>query len=207
MRRKLRLPLHKLFWCCPLLLVLVLAGCGSVPMTAPPETAGAPPAPVLPNYPDHALLKDALQGKTLTLKEKAELSDRLLVEGASTFKDGETMARLELLLLKALKEDDRQQRHRFLRNLGIIHYHQKHYKRARQELQASNELYPRDARTHYYLARLWAIEGAKYDRKGQKKKSRGQLKLAVTELALARKLEPTNPLYQQGVSQLLRQNP
>jgi len=176
-------------------------------MTVPQETAEpAPPTPS-PSYPDHVLLKEAVKGdRNLSPKEMAELSDRLLTEGSSTTKEEETMARLELLLLKALKDNEPQYRHRFLRNLGIIHYHQKHYKRARQELQAANELNPRDARTHYYLARLLALEGAKYDRKGQKKKSRGQFKLSATELALARKLEPSNPLYQQDVKQLLRQD-
>ena len=146
---------------------LGLMGCGGPPMQGPEEVATPVPPPVSPGYPDQVILKEALQGKTLPAGEVADLSDRLLTEGNSSFQDGETMARLELLLLKTLKEENQQYRAKLLRNLGIIHFHQKQYKRARQELQASNELNPRDARTHYYLARLFAQQGETYQKKGR----------------------------------------
>ncbi len=162
------------------------------------------PPPVTPAYPDQVLLKNALEGQSLPPGDVADLTDRLLTEGSPTFQEDGTMARLELLLLKTLKDGNLQYRSRLLRNLGIIHYHQKQYKHARQELQASNELNPRDARTHYYLARLFAHQGAVYQKRGLKKKAGGQFKLAAMELGLARKLEPSNPVYQQDVKQILQ---
>jgi tetratricopeptide (TPR) repeat protein len=151
------------------------------------------------------LLEQALQGRSLSPEEAFQLSDRMLAEGNSNFNNEETMARLELLLLKALQNDNRISRAGLMRNLGIIHYHQKQYKRARQELQASNELNPRDARTHFYLARLFAHQEQYYLGKGMKKKAQAQAKLAQTELDLARKLEPGNSLYRQNLKETLRQ--
>jgi tetratricopeptide (TPR) repeat protein len=163
-------------------------------------------APV-PTYdtPDHVLLEDSLQGRQLSPQEAADLSDRMLMEGGSSFQDEKTMARLELLLYKTLKTDDRQSRPRVLRNLGIVHYHRQEYKRARQELQKANELNPRDARTHFYLARLYTHQGQMYQKKGLKKKARGQFKLAEIELGQARKLEPNNALYRQELKEVINQ--
>ncbi len=133
----------------------LLASAGCTRQSVPPPQVAAPPPPPLATAgtSDHARLEQALQGRGLSPEEAFELSERMLAEGSSNYNNEETMARLELLLLKALQNDNRISRAGLLRNLGIIHYHQKQYKRARQELQASNELNPRDARTHFYLAR------------------------------------------------------
>jgi len=186
--------------------LLAMAGCIREPVL-PSEPVKAAPAPssVPSGTPDQLLLEQALQGRPLTPGEALLLSDRMLAEGSPTFNHDETMARLELLLLKVLQTEDRASRPGLLRNLGIIHYHQKQYKRARQELQASNELNPRDARTHFYLARLFAQQEQVYLRKGMKKKAKSQAKLAKTELELARKFDPGNPLYRQDLSEILRQ--
>ena len=193
------------------LLALLLAGAlgCSGPQLAPPTEAAAPaPAPVeRPEHPDQATLKAALQGRYLSPREALELSDRLLVEGSLNFQDQETMARLELLLLGAVKGEEKTSRAGLLRNLGIIHYHQKKFKQARQELQGANEINPKDARTHFYLARLHARQEQVYLRKGDKKRAKGQGRLADTEQGLARKLEPSNSLYRQDIREIIRQEP
>lgn len=181
-------------------------GCGGPPPVGTFENIPPPPAtsPVTYGRADQVILKEALEGKPLSPGEVADLSDRLLTEGSSTFHNEETMARLDMLLNKSLKNGNPQHQAKLMRNLGIIHYHQKKYNLARQELQRSNEINPRDARTHFYLARLYAQRGEYYQRLGKRKKSRGQLKLAATELGLARKLEPSNSLYKQDLKQILR---
>jgi tetratricopeptide (TPR) repeat protein len=181
-----------------------LAGCGGGAPLEQPQLL-PPPPPATYGHADQALLEESLQGRSLSGVEVADLSDRLLTEGCPTFQDPKTMARLELLLYKGLKADDRQSRPRVLRNLGIIHYHQKEYKRARQELQASNELNPKDARTHFYLARLFAHQGNIYQARGKKRISRQQIKRAAIEIEQARKLEPSNPLYRQDLQEVLQQ--
>ncbi len=192
--------------CLAALFLVGIFGCTREPVLPPEQVASiAPPPSVTPETPDHVLLEQSLQGRTLAPGEVLQLSDRMLTEGNPNFNHDETMARLELLLLKALQADDRISRAGLLRNLGVIHYYQKQYNRARQELQASNELNPRDARTHFYLARLFAHQEQIYLRKGWKKKAKSQAKLAKMEQELARKLEPANPLYQQDLKQFLRQ--
>lgn len=187
------------------LAVLLLAGgCGSAPVMPPPEAAPSPLPPERYENQDQALLKAGLQGRPLSPREALELSDRLLTEGSSTSQDQETIARLELLLLGALKQEDRSCRAGLLRNLGIVRFHQKQYKSARQALQAANEINPKDARTHYYLARLFARQEQIYLRQGLKKKAKQQAKLAEMEMGLARKLEPNNSLYRQGLKEGLR---
>ncbi len=176
----------------------------------PPPEAGVPaPAPAPERYEnqDQATLKAALQGRNLSPREALELSDRLLAEGSATAQDQETVARLELLLLGALKQEDRTARAGLMRNLGIVRFHQKQYKSARQALQAANELNPKDARTHYYLARLFARQEQIYLKQGLKKKARQQAKLAEMEMGLARKFEPTNALYRQSPKESLRPEP
>jgi len=135
----------------------------------------------------------------------AKLSDRLLAEGSSTFRNEQTMAQLDILITKSIKGTPRDVRHRLLRNLGILHYHQKKFKLARQEIQQANEIFPRDARTHFYLARLAVHQGKIYQRQGLTKKAKGQFKLAAYEMELARKFEPSNPLFRQDLKQILRQ--
>jgi tetratricopeptide (TPR) repeat protein len=182
------------------------AGCGSAPVIPPPEGAallGPPPEPA--GTPDHVRLKNALTGQELPAVEVADLSERLLANGNSTLQDQETMARLELLLLKALKGQDKTYHPVLWRNLGIIHYHQKKYKQARQELQASNELNPRSARTHFYLARLFVHQGQIYQKQGKKAKSTQQFKRAAIEMEQARKIEPQNSLYRQDANQVIEQ--
>ncbi len=182
-----------------------MVGCTRQPVLPPEQVAPAPP-PVTYETPDHALLEQALQGgRPLSPGEALQLSDRMLSEGNASLQNDAAMARLELVLLKALQAEDRSSRAGLLRNAGIIHYHQKQYKRARQELQASNELNPRDARTHFYLARLFAHQEQLYLKQGQKKKAKSQAKLAKMELDLARKLAPGNSLYRQDLTEVLRQ--
>ena len=176
-----------------------LAGCGSAPVPMPPEAPAQ--APVRPEKPDQARLRDGLTGQQLTPAEVADLSDRLLTTGNEV--SDQDMARLELVLLKAIKSPDKTFQAVLWRNLGIIHYSQKKYKQARQELQASNELNPKNGRTHYYLARLSVYQGEIYERQGQKSKARQQFKRAAIEMDLARKFEPSNPMYRQDVKQLI----
>jgi tetratricopeptide (TPR) repeat protein len=178
------------------------AGCRHAP---PPATQTAPPSPPSPTFehPDQELLEEALKGRGLSPVEVANLSDRLLAEGSPTFQNERLMAQLDILLTKTLKGEQKEHRHRLLRNLGIIHYHQKKFSLARQELQQANEIYPRDARTHFYLARLAVHQGKIYQRKGLSKKAKGQFNLASNELELARKFEPSNPLYRQNLKEFL----
>jgi tetratricopeptide (TPR) repeat protein len=173
-------------------------------MVVPPESA-APPAeaPRVENS-DQAKLKDGLTGREMSASEVADLSDRVLANDTS-INDQETMARLELLILKTMKGPDKTGRPTLWRNLGIIHYHQHKYKQARQELQAANELNPKSARTHFYLACLFAHQGMIYEKNGKKRVSRQQFKRATIEMEQARKLEPNNSLYKQDVKQIIQQ--
>jgi len=181
-----------------LFLLAFLAGCLGGPMVPVQETPPPPaPVPAVSGQPDQILLEDALRGRSLGNAEVAGLSDRLLAEGNPALSDEKTMARLEILLLKALTVQDKVHRPALLRNLGIIHFHQAKYKKARQELQDSNELNPRDARTHFYLARLFAQQGEIYQKQGKKNLSRQQFKRAAIEMGQARKLAPNNPAYRQ----------
>ncbi len=195
-------------------LIPILAGalgCGSSPVMVPPPQDGAAllaptPAPEGPQTQDQVRLEAALKGRELPPAEVADLSDRLLSNGDTTLRDQETMARLELLLLKALKEKDKGYQPTLWRNLGIIHYHQKKYKQARQELQASNELNPRSARTHFYLARLFSKQGHIYEKQGKTRVSKQQFKRAAIEMEQAQKLEPQNPLYRQDIKHISGQD-
>ncbi len=191
-----------------LLLVFIGAGCGggrhakhSIPSTASPV---ATPSPTKYGHPDDEILAEAIRGQYISPGEAAILSDRMLSEGSSTFNNEKTMARLDILLNKSLDNSTRDVRSRLLRNLGIIHYHQNKYSLARQELQQANELFPRDARTHFYLARLAIQNGYIYQGKGLSKKAKGQFNLAANELELARKLEPSNPIYHQDLKQVIQ---
>jgi tetratricopeptide (TPR) repeat protein len=188
-----------------LLLLGNMAGCGPAPMVLPPEPTVAPVEPPRAETSDQAKLKDGLTGREMSASEVAELSDRLLVDDSSALNDQETMARLELLILKAMQASDKSCRPTLWRNLGIIHYHQQKYKQARQELQAANELNPKSARTHFYLACLFAHQGQIYEKQGKKRVSRQQFKRAAIEMEQARKLEPQNSLYKQDVKQIIQQ--
>jgi tetratricopeptide (TPR) repeat protein len=195
--------LNRKAWLAPVLLV-TLVGCLGGPAApvreAPPPVVTAP----APTQPDQVLLEDALRGRSLSHAEVAGLSDRLLTEGNPALHDEKTMARLEILLLKALKSPDKAKRAVLLRNLGILHYQQNKFKKARQELQNSNELNPRDPRTHFYLARLFVQQGEIYQRQGKKKLSRQQFKRATIEMEQAHKLAPGNSTYKQDPKQALR---
>ncbi len=183
-----------------LLLCGGLAGCGSAPVK-PVEAPSA--APQAEENPDQAKLREALTGRELPPAEVADLSDRLLAVG--NFVTEQDMARLELVLLKSIKSPDKTYHAVFWRNLGIIHYHQKKYDKARQELQASNELNPKNGRTHFYLARLSVQQGEIYERQGKKSKARQQFKRAAIEMELARKIEPSNPQYRQDIKKMIGQ--
>ena len=137
--------------------------------------------------------------------EVADLSDRLLADGSRAFNDQQTMARLELVILKTLNAPDKTYRPVLWRNLGIIHYHQQKYKQAEHDLQSANELNPKNARTHFYLACLFAHKGKISEKSGKTKASRQQYKRAAIEIELARKLEPSNALYKQDPKQIIQQ--
>ena len=184
-----------------------LWGCGGPPppMEQGPDMAALEAPPLSrTGVPDKILLEEGLTGRALSPPEVAGLSERLLSEGNSALSDDKTMARLELVLLKALKGEDKAPNPVLWRNLGIIHFHQKKYARAQQELKKANEINPRDARTHFYLAGLLVQQAEICQKKGLKKKSRGLLKQANTEMELARKFAPNNPFYRQDPKQLLQ---
>jgi tetratricopeptide (TPR) repeat protein len=192
-----------------LLLVFIGVGCGGkkhAAKYATPSTASTLPAPAPTKYvhPDEEILAEAIRGQHISPGEAAILSDRMLSDGSPTFKNDKTMARLDIVLNKSLNDAPRDVRSRLLRNLGIIHYHQCKYNLARQELQQANELFPRDARTHFYLARLAIQNGYIYQGKGLSKKAKGQFNLAANEMELARKLEPSNPAYRQDLKQIIQ---
>jgi tetratricopeptide (TPR) repeat protein len=197
-------------WFLCLALLLGGLGCGGKQRSArkqqPPEEGSVVAAPSLSTYehPDETNLEDSIRGRSISATEVANMSDRMLAEGSSTFTNQKTMARLDILLNKSLDSSSKDVRYRLLRNLGIIHYHQNKISLSRQELQQANELFPRDARTHFYLARLAAQNGNIFQSKGLSKKAKGQFTLAANELELARKLEPSNPLYRQDVRQLIQ---
>jgi tetratricopeptide (TPR) repeat protein len=182
-----------------------MLGCGPAPVAPPKSVAVFPVETSHPKSSDQATLKAGLTGRELPSSEVADLSDRLLAEGSITFNDQETMARLELLLLKTMKSSDKTTRPVLWRNLGIIHYHQKKYKTAEHDFQSANELDPKNARTHYYLACLFAHKGQIYANKGKKRIARQQFKRAAIEMELARKLAPNNSLYKQNPKQLIQQ--
>lgn len=181
-----------------------MVGCGPAPMVVPPESASTPAEAPRAETSDQAQLKEGLTGREMSASEVADLSDRLLANDSS-LNDQETMARLELLILKTMKGSDKTHRSTLWRNLGIIHYHQHKYKQARQELQAANELNPKNARTHFYLACLFAHQGMIYEKNGQKRVSRQQFKRAAIEMEQARKLDPHNSLYKKDPKQIIQQ--
>jgi tetratricopeptide (TPR) repeat protein len=189
-----------------LILILAGAGCegGKHTAVAKPQTGTTLPAPRTYKQADDEILAEAIRGQHISPAEVAILSDRMLTDGSPTFNNEKSMARLDILLNKSLEGAPRDVRHRLLRNLGIIHYHQAKYSLARQEMQQANELFPRDARTHFYLARLAAQNGNICQSKGLSKKAKGQFNLAANEMELAHKLEPSNPLYRQDLKRIIQ---
>ena len=187
-----------------LLLLGGTLGCSMTPVAPPPESGAFPVEPSPPVTSDSARLKDALTGREMSPAEVAELSDRLLADGRA-LNDPQTMARLELVILKTLKTQDKTHRAVLWRNLGIIHYHQQKYKQAEHDLQSANELNPKNARTHFYLACLFAHKGRIFEKAGKTRASQQQYKRAAIEIGLARKLEPSNPLYKQELKQIIQQ--
>ncbi len=145
-----------------LLLLGGTVGCGSKPLVVPTEPAPVVVEPSPPATPASARLKDALTGQEMSPSEVANLSDRLLADGSQALDNQQTMARLELVILKALNAPDKTYRSILWRNLGIIHYNQQKYKQAEHDLQSANELNPKNARTHFYLACLFAHKGKIY---------------------------------------------
>jgi tetratricopeptide (TPR) repeat protein len=183
-------------------------GCSMAPPVAPPQESAALPQPVEPSgaaTSDSARLKESLTGREMSPAEVAEVSDRLLADGSQGFNDQQTMARLELVILKTLKTQDKTYRAVLWRNLGIIHYHQQKYKQAEHDLQSANELNPKNPRTHFYLACLFAHKGKIYEKSGKTRASQQQYKRATIEIGLARKLEPSNSLYKQDPKQIIQQ--
>jgi tetratricopeptide (TPR) repeat protein len=188
-----------------LLLLGGTMGCSSAPVAAPFESTPAPVEPSPPVTSDSARLKDALTGREMSPSEVADLSDRLLADGSKALNDQQAMARLELVILKTLNTPDKTYRPVLWRNLGIIHYHQQKYKQAEHDLQSANELNPKNARTHFYLACLFAHKGKISEKSGKTRASRQQYKRAAIEIELARKLEPSNGLYKQDLKQIIQQ--
>lgn len=188
-----------------LALVVAGAGCGGKRRAAPtPKVKKAylpPPYPKKYEHPDEKVLEEIIRGQPILPGEISKISDRMLAEGSVL--NERTLALLEIVLTKSLNGASQEVRHRLLRNLGIIHYHQKKFHLARQELQQANELFPRDGRTHFYLARLAAHQGAIYQRQGLSKKAQGQFNLAANEMELAQKLEPSNDFYRQDLRKVL----
>ena len=86
------------------------------------------------------------------------------MNGSQALNDQQTMARLVVVILKTLKDPDKTDRAVLWRNLGIIHYYQQKYKQAEHDLQSASELNPKNARTHFYLACLFAHKGKVYER-------------------------------------------
>jgi tetratricopeptide (TPR) repeat protein len=182
------------------------AGCRMTPVAPPLESAAPPPtveaSPSTTS--DSARLKESLTGREMSPSEVAELSDRLLADGQA-LNDQQTMARLELVILKTLKDPDKTHRAVLWRNLGIIHYHQQKYKQAEHDLQSANELNPKNPRTHFYLACLFAHKGKIYEKSGKTRAAQQQYKRAAIEIGLARKLEPSNALFKQDPKQIIQQ--
>ena len=187
-----------------LLLLGGTVGCSSAPVAPHSESAAVVVEPSPPATSDGARLKDALTGREMSPAEVADLSDRLLANGRA-LNDPQTMARLELVILKTLNAPDKTCRAVLWRNLGIIHYHQQKYKQAEHDLQSANELNPKNSRTHFYLACLFAHKGRIYEKAGKTRASQQQYKRAAIEIGLARKLEPSNPLYKQDLKQIIQQ--
>lgn len=180
-------------------------GCSMAPVAPPPESAAPSVEPSPPPTSDSARLKEALTGREMSPAEVADLSDRLLADGSQALNDQQTMARLELVILKTLKDSDKTYRAVLWRNLGIIHYSQQKYKQAEHDLQSANELNPKNPRTHFYLACLFAHKGKIYEKSGKTRASQQQYKRAAIEIGLARKLEPSNTLYKQDPKQIIQQ--
>jgi Flp pilus assembly protein TadD len=178
--------------------------CSMTPVAPPPQSAAPSVEPSPPPTSESARLKDALTGREMSPSEVADLSDRLLADGQA-LNDQQTMARLELVILKTLKDPDKTHRAVLWRNLGIIHYHQQKYKQAEHDLQSANELNPKNARTHFYLACLFAHKGRIYEKSGKTRAAQQQYKRAGIEIGLARKLEPSNALYKQDPKQIIQQ--
>ncbi len=190
-----------------LALILAGAGCGGGRRaTATPKVKKVylpPPASAKYESPDDHALEEIIRGQPILPAEISRMSDRMLSEGSVLTE--RTLALLEIVLTKSLNGAPQEVRHRLLRNLGIIHYHQKKFNLARQELQQANELFPRDGRTHFYLARLAAHQGEIYQRQGLSKKAKGQFNLAANEMELAQKLEPSNSFYRQDLRKVLEE--
>ena len=188
-----------------LLLLGLTVGCSPAPLVVPREPAPVVVEPPPPVTSDSARLKDALTGREMSPSEVASLSDRLLEDGSQALNDQQTMARLELVILKTLNAPDKTYHAVLWRNLGIIHYNQQKYKQAEHDLQSANELNPKNGRTHFYLACLFAQKGNIYAKSGKNKASRQQYKRAAIEIELARKLEPSNGLYKQNLKHIIQQ--
>ena len=180
-------------------------GCAPATLAPPLESGAVQVEPSPPVTTDSARLKDSLTGREMSPAEVADLSDRLLADGSRALNDQQTMARLELVILTTLKTPDKTYRAVLWRNLGIIHYYQQKYKQAEHDLQSANELDPKNARTHFYLACLFAHKGRISEKSGKPRASQQQFKRATIEIGLARKLEPSNALYKQDPQQIIQQ--
>ncbi|MFP3866555.1 MAG: hypothetical protein ACLFUU_00130 [Desulfobacteraceae bacterium] len=198
-------------WAGLLAMMLVGAACGGprVIEEYPIPQAKYEPKKVEPGRlsgDDKALLDEALNSRAVATEEVIALTDRLLGHNSPAIRDTVTLDKMQILLLRSLQDKSRKYYPQTLRNLGIVNYYQKQYKNARQALQASSELNPRDDQTHFYLACIYAQQGRIHYAQGEKSKSAAQYKRAQIELEQARKLDPSNPLYRQDLKQVMEIN-
>jgi tetratricopeptide (TPR) repeat protein len=200
------LPMYKLV-ACLLVWALMGIGCGGPRVIeeapTPKVSKGFKPVSRGISEADRAFLEEALNSRVVVIDDVITLSNRLLGDGNPAIQDRDTLAKLEILLLRSLQDKSKRYRPIVLRNLGIVNYHQKNYKTARQALQASSELNPRDARSHFYLACIYARQSKIHSAKGEKRKSKAGYKRAQIELEQARKLAPSNPSYRRGLQEVM----
>ncbi|RLA90334.1 MAG: hypothetical protein DRG58_02405 [Deltaproteobacteria bacterium] len=193
-------------WASLVIMIVVGTGCGgpAVIEDYPLPKVKYQPYQVEPGIrgDDRALLDQALTRQVLSTEEVIALSDRLLRYQNPPIQDKEILEKLQVLLLRSLQDKSKDHHPQVLRNLGIVNYQQQQYNNARQALQASSELNPRDGLTHFYLACLYAQQSKLHNAQGQKRKSAAQYKRAMIELEQARKLEPFNPLFRQDLNQV-----
>jgi tetratricopeptide (TPR) repeat protein len=137
---------------------------------------------------------------TVNPEEAVRVSNRMLQQDVAPVLNEQTLNNLEKILLTALPLSSPTTQSVIQRNLGIVYYYNKKYKKARQLLRSANETNPRDGRTHYYLASLFNQQAKIYSAKGEPNKAQQFQKQAQIEIDIARKLEPGNQSYRKGLA-------
>lgn len=187
-----------LFWC----------GCGGRQVVEVEEMPAQPLAAPTPKVADRSVSKGELTslqemvGRNVIRPEEAtQLSSRLLQDEIAPVLDEQTLNNLEKVLLTALSQSDKQSQAVIQRDLGITNFYNKKYNKARQALQSANESNPRDARTHYYLARLFQQQARIEEAKGNKTTAERHRKRAQIEIETAQKLAPGNQVYRRNLTE------